>query len=229
MMGNVTHSREVLPSPPVSFPVYGLDQSWPGSRWLDSFGDAVGHEVRWMRLAHQNLDTGALIMAETWSRPLTDSAAARTGEPPLQSVAFSASVVLVNLTLPAQSVARPPGILRALVNNAYARSGEYEHWSPVSWEVDGSEVTARVWRFAGGWAAFTDGVDGVYLAAAGSGTGPDGLALAPFKDGHPYHVDLDAPLHPGVVTASSAARAGGERPFPPRQDWHADQVRLMQE
>jgi hypothetical protein len=182
-----------------------------------------------MRLAHQNLDTGALIMVETWSRPLTDSAAARTGEPPLQSVAFSASVVLVNLTLPAQSVARPPGILRALVNNAYARSGEYEQWSPASWEVDGSEVTARVWRFADGWAACTDGADGVYLAAAGSGTGPVGLVLTAFKDGHPYHVDLDAPLHPGVVAASSAARAGGERLFPPREDWHADQVRLMHE
>jgi hypothetical protein len=227
--GDVMHSREVVPSPPVTFPVYGLDRSWSGSRWLDSFGDAMGDEVRWVRLAHQSADADALIMVETWSRPLTDSAAARTREPALQSVAFSASVVMVNLTLPAQSVPRPPGILRALVNNAYARSGQYEDWEPVSWRVDGSEVAARSWQFAGGWAAFSDSVDEAYLAAAGSGTDPDGLALARLTDGRAYHVDLDEPLHPRVITASSAARSGGERPFLPRADWHSDQVLLIRE
>ena len=52
--------------------MYGLDASWPGSRWLDGFGDAIGDEVRWVCLAHQSTEPEALIMVETLSRPLTD-------------------------------------------------------------------------------------------------------------------------------------------------------------
>jgi hypothetical protein len=167
-------------------------------------------------------------MMESCSRALTDTQAARSGESALHSVAFDASLVMVNLTLPVLSVPRPPGILRALVSNADARARQYADWSPVSWRVDDSEVGARGWRFAGGWAAFSDSVDGVYLAAAGSaGTDPDGLALAVLQDGHAYNVDLDQPLHPRVIAASSAARDGGERISPLRPDWHADQVRLL--
>jgi hypothetical protein len=228
MMDGVTHSGEISPSPPATFPVYGLDGSWSGSRWLDGFGDRIGDEVRYVRLAHQNTQTGALIMVESCSRPLTDTRAAHSGESPLQGVAFDASVVMVNLTLPVPSVPRPPGMLRALVGNADARARLHAEWSPVSWRVGGSEVGARAWRFAGGWAAFSDSVDGVYLAAAGSaGTGPDGLALAALQDGHGYNFDLDRPLHPRVIAASSAARGGGEHPLPLRPDWHADQVRLL--
>ena len=222
----MTRSREISPAPPAAFPVYGLDASWSGARWLDGFGDAVRDEVRWVRLAHQSTEPEALIMVETLSRPLTDGQAARWGEPALQSVAFSAAVVMVNLTLPAQSVPRPPGLLRALVRNAEARSGRHAEWPPVSWRVDGSEVGARTWRFAGGWAAVSDSVDGVYLAAAGSGIGPDGLALAALRDGRAYNVDVDQPLHPRAIAASSAARAGGEGLPPSRPDWHADQLRL---
>jgi hypothetical protein len=228
MMDGVPYSREISPSPPVTFPVYGLDGSWSGSRWLDVFGDRIGDEVRHVGLAHQSTETGAVIMVESFSRPLTDGQAARSKGSPLQQVAFAASVVLVNLTLPALSVPRPPGILRALVNNADARSREYAQWSPVSWRVDGKEAAARAWRFADGWAAFSDSVDGVYLAAAGSaGTDPHGLAFAALEDGHAYNFDLNQPLHPGVIAASSAA--GGERTPPLRPDWHPDQAQLLRD
>jgi hypothetical protein len=29
---------QLIPVPPVDFPVYGLDDAWPGARWLESFG-----------------------------------------------------------------------------------------------------------------------------------------------------------------------------------------------
>jgi hypothetical protein len=227
MMEGVTHAREIAPSPPVTFRVYGLDGSWTGSRWLDGFGDRIGDEVRWVGLAHQDLETGALITVETHSRPLTDIQAARTQEPALRSVAFGASVAMVNMTLPALSVSRPPGILRALVNDADANSRQYAQWSPVSWRLDGAQIGARARRFADGWAAYSDAVDGVYLAAAGVGSDPDGLALTALRDGRRYNFDLDEPLHPTTLAASSAARAGGERLPPLRPDWHADQLRLM--
>jgi hypothetical protein len=227
MIEGVTHSREISPSPPVTFPVYGLDGSWTGSRWLDGFGDRIGDEVRWVRLAHQDLETGTLIMVETHSGPLTDAREARSGEPPLQSVAFSASVLMVNLTLPAAAAARPRGLLHALVNDADANSRRCGQWSPVSWLLDGSAAAARTRRFAGGWAACSDCADGVYLAAAGLGSDPDDLALTALGDSRAYNFDLDEPLHPGIIAASRAARAGGERLPPLRPDWHADQLRLM--
>jgi hypothetical protein len=169
-----------------------------------------------------------VIIVETYSRPMTDAQSARSGEPPLQSVALDASVVLVNATLPALSVPRPPGFLTALANQADAIGREYARWSPASWQVDGAAASARTRRFADGWAAYSDAADGVYVAAVGTpGTDPAGLSLAVLGDGQAYHVDLGQPLHPRVMTASSAARAGGERPHPQRPDWHADQLRLM--
>jgi hypothetical protein len=74
--------------------VYGLDESWPGARWLEGFGDVVGEEIRWVRLAHQDPRTGALLLVETCSRSLTDTAAARAGVQPLRTVAFDAGALL---------------------------------------------------------------------------------------------------------------------------------------
>jgi hypothetical protein len=228
MMVDVTPPRQMLPSPPPDFPVYGLDASYPGARWLESFGDATGDEVRWVRLAHQSLDAGSMIMVETHSRALTDAQARQHRESPLRLVAFDAAVVMVNLTLPAESAPRPEGLLPALVDHADERSMWYAEWSPVAWQVNNIMVTARVWWFAGGWAAFSDTVPGVYLGVAGGeGSDPGGLAFAALPDGSAYHFDLDQPLHPKTIAASSSARTGGERPPLQRQDWHDDQLRLI--
>jgi hypothetical protein len=227
MMDGVRHPGHVSASPAVDFPVYGIDGSEDGARWLDGFGDRVGDEVRWVRLGHQSLGPGAEIMVETHSKPLADAQAARTGRPALESLAFGAGVVLVNLTLPANSVPRPAGLLRALVKHAAERGQRHEEWTPVTWRVDGAPVPARAWRFAGGWAAFSDAVDGVYLAAAGSGGASDGVTLARLRDGRDYNFDLAEPLHPDVIAASHAAHADGKRSRPQREEWHADQLGLL--
>jgi hypothetical protein len=219
---------QVPASPSAGFPLYGLDMSWPGARWLDSFGEVIGEEVRWVRLAHQSLDTGAMILVETHSRPLTGARVSGSGQPPLQEVAFAASFVMVNLTVPADSAPTPDGLLRALVDHAHERSERYAEWLPVAWQVDGRPVTGRVWRFAGGWAAFSDAVPGVYLAVAGGrGTDPGGLAFTRVLDGAAYNFELDQPLHPRMLVTSSAARADGERPPLRRQEWDDDQLRLI--
>ena len=70
-------------SPPVAFPVYGLDASWPGARWLDLFGDQIGDPPRWVALGHETADGQSLIMVNTYSKPPTDAQAARAGQPPL--------------------------------------------------------------------------------------------------------------------------------------------------
>jgi hypothetical protein len=222
--------RQVRPSPPVDFPVYGLAESWPGARWLELFGDAIGDPVRWVSLGHLGPDGGALVLVETHSRARTDAMVAPSGRPPLAYVAECAAINLVNLTLPALSVPRPDGMLQALVNHADERGGGYATWSPVSWRVDGAAVTARAWRFAGGWAAVSDAVDDVYLAVASVGTDPEGLSLGLIADGGAYHYRLDQPLHPSVMAASRAARPGGDQlPWPQPGQWHDDQLRVLQE
>jgi hypothetical protein len=227
---NVPGSGRVPTSPPVGFPVYGLDGSWPGTRWLDSFGDQAGDPPRWARLGHQSADGASLILVETYSRPATDDLAERQGEPHLADAAFRAAHILIDVTLPVLAVPRPAGSLRVVVEHAMEIAGQYPQWPAVGWRVDGAPVSARVIWFAGGWAAVSDAVAEVYLSAVGMGAGPDGLSLARLQDGTACHFDPDRPLRPGVLSASSRA-AGAQFEVPPwqRQDWHADQLRLMRE
>jgi hypothetical protein len=220
-------SGEVPASPPARFPLWGLDGSLAGPRWLDGVGDGIGEEVRWVRLAHARQETGEQIAVETHSRPLTDAVAARTGEAALASVSFGAAVVLINLTLPDMSVPRLEGLNRALVSHAEEWSKRYAEWTPVTWQVDGTPVLARAWEFAGGWAAFSDALDHVYLAAIGSGGSPDGLALARVRDASAYHFDLEQPVDVRTFQAASDAAWADHEQAWQHSDWHPDQLRLV--
>jgi hypothetical protein len=221
--------RQVRPSPPVDFTVYGLDESWHGARWLESFGDAIGDPVHWVSLGHQGQDGTSFVLVETQSRACADALAAASGQPPMRNVAQRAAATLMNLTLPVTSLPRPDEMLRALALHAGEHGGGYAQWSPASLRVDGAPVTARAWRFAGGWAAISDGVDDVYLAVTCLGAHPGGLALGRLADGGAYHFRLDGPLHPDVMAASRAARTGGDGLAPRRQGWHDDQLRVLRE
>jgi len=207
----------------------------PGARWLDVFGDEIGDPPAWVSLGHLSPD-GAVTMVKTHHRRAAgtprsyqvpaDAMAAELGQSPLEWVAFDAAFQLVNLTLPAQSRPRPPGFLPALVDRAEQARHEYPRWPTVRWSVAGAEVPAHVWWFAGGWAAFTEAVPGLYLTASGVGTDPDGLSLTPLTDGHAYHFDLHQPLATTLLT-SSRATALGDRPLPEQADWHPDQLRII--
>jgi hypothetical protein len=215
-------------SPPASFPVYGLQASWPGARWIDGFGDKIGDPPRWLALAHQSADGRSLIMVNTYSAVATDAQSARSGRQPLSDVAFDAAHMLVNLTLPVQSVPRPDGFLPALTEHALRAAGQYAQWPTTPWRVDGAAVAARRWQFAGGWAAASDAVDHVYLVAVGVGPEPEDLSLTRLLDGIAYHADLTRPLSPALLSASrQAAGAQSEDPRWQRHDWHPDHVRLM--
>lgn len=229
---SVAGSGRVPPTPPIGFPVYGLDASWPGARRLESFGDQVGEPPRWAELAHQGADGESLILVASYSRPRTDQLAAHLAEPPLADVASRAASTLINVTLPGPSVPRPDGCLRALAAHATGLAGQYARWQAVGWRVDGAAVAARAVWFAGGWAAVSDGLADGYLAAVGTGAGPDGLSLARLRDGAAYHFDLDQPLPPEIRTESSQAAFESVRPeaaASARRDWHPDQLRLMGE
>jgi hypothetical protein len=156
--------------------------------------------------------------------------AARWGELPLADAAFRAVHILIDATLPVQSLPRPDGFLRVLAEHAMELAGQHVQWPAVGWRVDGAVVPARVSWFAGGWAAISDGVTEAYLSAVGIGVGPDGLSLARLQDGAAYHFDLQQPLRPGALSASRrAAGVQVEAPSWRRQDWHSNQLRLLRE
>jgi len=136
-------SGQTPTSPPAAFQVYGLAPSRPGARWLDGFGDAIGDPPRWVALAHEAVDGKSLIMVNSWSRPPADAQAARLKQPPLESVAFDAAHILINVTLPAQSVPRPDGFIPLLTEHAAKAAGQYAQWPAVQWQVGGSTVAAR--------------------------------------------------------------------------------------
>jgi hypothetical protein len=229
-MNNRPGSGQVPHSPPIDFPVYGLDASWPGSRWLEMFGDVIGGPVRWISLGHQSLAEESVIFVQTYSRPLTDIQAAEIGQSPLEQVAAATAFMLINVTLPVESLPRPAGLDKALTEHADEHSSQYAQWPTVRWRVAAQAVAARVWHFAGGWAGFSDAADGVYLAAVGVGAAPEDLSLALLQDGSAYHFDLDRPLqYSRVLSASKAARTDGDRPLPHREDWHADQLQIMRD
>lgn len=226
MMGS--GQGDLQASPPVQFPLYGLDAARPGVRWLDGYGDALGEDVRWVGLAQGDQEANQLVMVETFSRELTNAQHVRGGEPPLKSVSFAAAITLVNLTLPDMSVARPEGLVKAAVDHADERSRRHADWKRVTWQVDGVPVEALAWEFAGGFAAFSDALHDVYLAISASAGSPDGIALTRLTDARAYHFELDQPLHPRVIEASAdAALADGDRSWPRRADLHPDHLRLL--
>lgn len=229
--------------PPVSFPVYGLDKSFSGARWLELFGDPPDGEPTWMSLHHQSADGRSLVGVTNFVRRVTgnprsfrvptDAQAAERGWSPLEDVAGQGAITLINLTLPVLSLTRPPGFLKALVEHAEAAARAYRDWPQVSWRVGGELVQVPVWRFAGGWTAFTDAAAGVYLSVVGVGpnTGPEDLGFAALRDGRAYHFDLDGPLSLAMAQATAEAAGaplGADQPWQ-RQDWHPDQLQLIRQ
>lgn len=229
--------------PPVRFPVYGLDSPFPGPRWLSLFGDPPDGSPTWVELDHESADGRSLIQVTTHVRRATgrprsfsvptDEQAAELGRSPLENVAMQCTVALVDRTLPVLSLTRPPGFLKALVDQAYEAASAYDQWPTASWRVDGAQVQAPVWRFAGGWAGFTDAAAGVYLVvvAVGPGKGPDNLSLAALHDSSAYHFDVQGPLSLEMIHASADA-AGvpvGTKLSWQRREWHPDQVQLIRD
>jgi hypothetical protein len=217
----------VPPSPPVDFPVYGLDASWHGARWLEMFGERIGDPVHWVMLFHQSFSGDSVIAVETFSRLRTDALVSGSGDTPLQHVAHYAANTLINVTLPGRSEPWPDGFLAALSRHAYEHSRQCAGWPLARWQVDGAAVTARVWRFAGGWVVLSDAIEGVYLAAVGVGIDSDRLSLAVLQDGGAYHFDLHQPLHVHVMSASRERAGGDALELRCGQGMHADHLRLL--
>ncbi len=206
--------------------MYGLEPSWAGSRWLDSFGDKNGDPVTWVSLGHRSRDGDSTVLVETFYRPRITLG---YGESPIGNAAGYACTMLTNITLPDHnSSPRPDGFIRALGDLSEEQARRCEQWPLVSWRVDGADVRAHVWRFADGWAAVSDPGGLVALAAIGMGAEPDGLSLAIVRDGDAYSFDLGQPLGSDTLSAGLRRDGGYESRYLLRTEFHPDQLQLMQ-
>jgi hypothetical protein len=213
-------------SPPVDFTLYGLAESWAGFRWLEFFDGQLGAPTCGVRLGHQADSADSYVGVATMPRDRYDRLCVAGGDR-LSEVAFYGVWWLINLTLPDHHIERPDGLAKVLLDFATPQSALHAQWPTVPWSVGDTRVSASVWRFAGGWTAFTDELADEYIAAVGFGVQPEGLGFAPVGDGARYGFDLAAPLRPSDLAVA------GDRTGPPEtilvnaDGWHADQVAVL--
>jgi hypothetical protein len=149
-------------SPPVDFPVYGLDASWHGSRWLDYYS-AVDQERAWaIGLGHRSAESSSAIVVSTLRQDHYIPVHGETD--PLIEVAFQSALRLGDASLPVFDTARPPGMLKALVAHMDQQARRYRDWPVAQWRADGNLITAPVLKFAGGWMTFTDRIPNAYVS-----------------------------------------------------------------
>lgn len=211
-------SSESLTSPPLDFTVYGLARSYEGTRWLNFFEGRIGDPAWALWLGHRIEDSGLLV--GTLPRGRYDEGHCASGADCLAQVAFTASFKAVNLALPEPEVARPAGAETIFVDHALWQSQQYADWPTVPWIVDGREVVASVWQFAGVWAAFTNDLPDCYLVVLGVGGDPDNLLLTRVDDGVAYGMDLAGRLNLADVRDSGFPR-------PNYDSFHPDQTALF--
>lgn len=215
-------------SPPVDFPLYGLDWSFDSVRWLDFFEARNGSPAWAVWLGHRGAEDAGARIGTFPKRRYTEVMCPRGGDP-CADVAFSAAFGLVNLTLPDSSVPRPEGLIPELVMHAEEQAKRYADWRTAVWHVDGAPIPASVWNFAGAWAGFSDSRADAFVVAIGIGVEPDELRLATVGEGHPYSVDLHAPLDLADLGRRRYERPQAWLPPPRRDGFHPDQLALVPE
>ncbi|WP_116044214.1 hypothetical protein [Amycolatopsis palatopharyngis] len=215
-------------SPPVDFPIYGLDWGWRGPRWLDFFEGRPGEPVWALWLGHREEGGEHGVRVGTLPRDRYDSALSPRSGDPLVAVAFSAAFGLINLTLPDGSVPRPDGLIPAMVEHAEEQAKRHAQWPRVAWDIGGRWAQASIWSFAGAWAGFTDLLDDAYLVAIGIGVQPEGMRLVPVgSNAKNYGIDLAAPLDATELARQRHVRPDTWLPPPRRDAFHADQLALV--
>jgi hypothetical protein len=183
--------------PPFDLPIYGLDDTWDGPRWLEFLDGQAGHPLRGVWLGHGR--DVAPVPGRDWafvgSFPL-ERAGLSQGETFERGLAFDTARILLDATKD--------------VPRMKMEADRWESWPTVSWRVDGQEVVARLLAEAGpAWSAFTTDLPHAGVVIRGSGLGPDGVSLVRVDDSSRYHFDAELPLeYPTVMEASRAAALG---------------------
>lgn len=216
--------------PALDFPLYGL-ADWHGSRWLDVVEGEIGKPTWGVWLAHG--DTVSASAPYPWVRVATLPAARHAqlmtmpDEQPAEAVAFAALHVLINVTAPELTAAQRELYWPRARDMVQRDAHDISAWPEVVIQVDGRDVRAHSYSWAGTWLALTTHMDGVALIVISAGVPPEKLALTRLGSGSDYHFDLKAPIdYPGTLESSAGAALNGS-PSWTRGSIHPDQQQLL--
>jgi len=208
-------------SPPVDFPVYGLDASWRGWRWFEYYQAKSGDRAWAVGLGHRPADGTGGIIISTLRRAHYDMALPRGQADHLVEIAFEGAVRLGNATLPEIDVPRPQDLLKALVGHMQDQSEHYRDWPVASWKVDGNLITGPILNFADGWITFTAAVPEIYVSVLGLNAPlTSSLDVVRIADLREYGLDSKARL--SLASMIAAHKQPANTKLPPREFLHPD-------
>jgi hypothetical protein len=211
--------------PPIGFPLYGLDASWLGTRWLKFVQGPVGEPLYEVTLGHGDRPVPMR------GHPLLDittrsakNAHDRDSVAFQRELAFSGLFTLMNMTAPTpDAVLDRERMWKKALAYAGRRADQYLRWASVTWSVDGVPTAARFTRFAGAWTGFSLAVDGIGFWIVGYRVGPEDLGIAQIASGEPYGFDLAEPVvYPDTLHSAQAALGQDHWSDPPPRPLHAD-------
>lgn len=149
------------------------------------------------------------------------------GETIDREVAFTAARWLLGLTDPGNSLdeAARRRYLRNSVPFLDEQADAWRTWSPATWSVDNQQVQARVLRWAGAWAGFTNDLADSAVVVIAHGFSATHLNLVQ-ADPSEYHFAVESPIaYPGTLESSRSA-ADGHLPTAGNWPLHPDQAQL---
>lgn len=217
--------------PALDFPLYGL-ADWDGSRWLDIVEGEIGKPTWGVWLAHGE-STSSGSAPYPWVRVATLPAARHAllmtmpDEQPAEAVAMAALHVLINITAPDLTTEQWPLYWPKVRDMVQRDAHDVSAWPDVVLHVDGHDVPAHSYNWAGTWLAFTTALDDVALIVISAGGPPEKLALKQLSSASDYHFDLQAPIDYPETMESSTRDELNETPSWTRRTIHRDQQRLL--
>ena len=212
--------------PPLDFPLYGL-ADWQGSCWLDMVEGEIGKPTWGVWLAHAG--TASPSSPYPWVRVATLPAARHArlmtmpNEQPAEAVAFAALHFLINVTAPELTAEQRSVYWRRARDMVQRDAHLLSAWPDVVIQVDGRDVRAHSYSWAGTWLAFTTDLTEVALIVISAGVPPEKLVLTRLGSGSDYHFDLAAPIDYAETLEASTRAALGESPAWTRPSIHPDQ------
>lgn len=218
---------------PVTFALWGLDQSWDGPRWFESWwgsaplasGVFLSHGRRpvpargypWVQVGSWEPSGEGWWSPDWWS------------DAPERDLAWHAIHHLVDVVaLSLEDVDERRRRARNHIAFVDRRAARWARWAPANWRGGSRKLSARFTRFGGGWAGYAFEPGAFAITVVAKGISPHNLGLRKLTSGTPYHFDLDQPIDAALPLAS-VQQALGEHAadLSPRHRRHRDLQKVL--
>jgi hypothetical protein len=185
--------------PPLDFPLFGLNATWHGPRWLDFLEGQAGDPVVGAWLGHgddnrrHNASNWAFV--GTFSRTRVEAGGWLGSDETFEQYLARRTALVVDD--------------RPLLDRLLAAPDGWESWDAVTFSLGTRTLSARKWVHAGAQAVLSFDLSGLGLMVHSRGLGGADLSLDEVSDFRRYHFDPTCPLlYPAVIENSVEAATG---------------------